>query len=323
MTWNFSHPERLWWLLALAALAGAYLVGLRLRRRRALRFTNVALLDKVAPRRSGWGRHVVAVLQLVGIGIGLLAFAQPQDEVRVPKERATIVLAMDTSLSMKATDVSPSRIAAAKKAAVAFVRSIPEKLNVGLVSFDGSARVDVTPTTDRSSVVRAITSLQLHEGTAIGDAVEVSLDAIARAPKDASGKKAPGVIVLLSDGSTTMGIPTADAGPIAKKAGIPVWTIAYGTPNGVVDITLPDTGETARIQVPVDVQALSQLADQSGGKAFTAASASDLTDVYQQMGSAIGYDTEQRDVTTRYVAAAMAVLVLTGMAAAVWFQRLP
>ena len=323
MTWNFLHPERLWWLLALAVLLGGYLLGLRLRHRRALRFTNVALLDKIAPKRTGWGRHVLAAVQLVGLGIGLLALAQPLDEVRVPKERATIVLAMDTSLSMRATDVSPSRIAAAKKAAVRFVDSLPKRLNLGLVSFDGSARVDVTPTTDRQSVKQAIRSLRLHEGTAIGDAVEVSLDAIARAPKDADGKAAPGVIVLLSDGSTTMGIPTVDAGPIAKKAGVPVWTIAYGTPDGVVDITLPDTGETARIQGPVDVRALGQLAEGSGGQAFTAESASDLREVYQQMGSAIGYDTEDRDVTVRYVAAAMAVLVLTGLAGAIWFQRLP
>jgi Ca-activated chloride channel family protein len=266
---------------------------------------------------------VLAAAQLVGLGIGILAIAQPQAEVRVPKERATIVVAMDTSLSMRATDVAPSRIAAAKKAAVRFVDSLPKRLNLGLVSFDGSARVEVTPTTDRGSVTRAIKSLRLHEGTAIGDAVEVSLDAIARAPRDASGKKAPGVIVLLSDGSTTMGTPTADAGPIAKKAGVPVWTIAYGTSQGVVDITLPDTGETARIRVPVDVNALAQLARSSGGQSFTAASASDLRDVYQQMGSAIGYDTELHDVTVRYLAVALAALGLTSLVGAVAFQRLP
>jgi Ca-activated chloride channel family protein len=323
MTWNFLHPDRLWLLLAIPVLLGGYLLGLRFRHRRALRFSNVALLDKIAPKRGGWGRHVLATVQLVGLAIGIMAIAQPLDEVRVPKERATIVLAMDTSLSMRATDVAPSRIAAAKKAAAKFVDTLPKQLNLGLVTFDGSARVDVTPTTDRQSVRQAIKSLQLHEGTAIGDAVEVSLDAIARAPKDSSGKAAPGVIVLLSDGSTTMGIPTVDAGPIAKKAGVPVWTIAYGTPEGVVDITLPDTGETARIQVPVDVEALAQLASGSGGEAFTAETASDLRDVYQRMGSAIGYDTEEREVTVRYVAAAMAVLVLAGLAGAVWFQRLP
>jgi Ca-activated chloride channel family protein len=323
MTWNFLHPGRLWLLAGLAVLLAGYLVGLTLRRRRAMRFTNVALLDRIAPKRGGWGRHVLAAAQLVGLGIGILAIAQPQAEVRVPKERATIVVAMDTSLSMRATDVAPSRIAAAKKAAVRFVDSLPKRLNLGLVSFDGSARVEVTPTTDRGSVTRAIKSLRLHEGTAIGDAVEVSLDAIARAPRDASGKKAPGVIVLLSDGSTTMGTPTADAGPIAKKAGVPVWTIAYGTSQGVVDITLPDTGETARIRVPVDVNALAQLARSSGGQSFTAASASDLRDVYQQMGSAIGYDTELHDVTVRYLAVALAALGLTSLVGAVAFQRLP
>jgi Ca-activated chloride channel family protein len=323
MTWNFLHPDRLWLLLAIPVLLVGYLVGLRFRKHRALRFSNVAMLDKIAPKRGGWGRHILAAVQLIGLSIGIMAIAQPLDEVRVPKERATIVLAMDTSLSMRAKDVSPSRIAAAKKAAAKFVDTLPKQLNLGLVTFDGSARVDVTPTTDRQSVRQAIKSLKLHEGTAIGDAVEVSLDAISRAPKDASGKAAPGVIVLLSDGSTTMGIPTVDAGPIAKKAGVPVWTIAYGTAEGVVDITLPDTGETARIQVPVDVEALAQLARGSGGEAFTAETASDLRDVYQRMGSAIGYDTEERDVTVRYIAAAMAVLVLTGLAGAIWFQRLP
>lgn len=322
MTWEFLHPGRLWWLLGLLALIAAYLIGQRRRHRRALRFSNVALLDKLAPR-GNWGRHAVAAVQLLGLGIGVLALAQPQAEVRVPKERATIIVAIDTSLSMKATDVSPSRVASAKRAAKRFVQTIPKKLNVGLVSFDGSARVDVTPTTDRNVVIAAINALQLHEGTAIGDAVEVSLDAIARVPRDAAGKRAPGIIVLLSDGSTTMGTPTAAAGPIAKKAGVPVFTIAYGTPDGVVDITLPDTGETARISVPVDAAALQRLSAATGGQSFTAASASDLRDVYAKLGSAIGYDRELREVTWKYLAAAMAVLGLSGAAAAIWFQRLP
>lgn len=322
MTWEFLHPGRLWWLLGLAGLVVAYFIGQRRRRRRALRFTNVALLDRITPR-GGWGRHVLAAVQLLGLGIGVLALAQPQAEVRVPKERATIIVAMDTSLSMKATDVSPNRISAAKKAARQFVSTLPPKLNVGLVTFDGSARVDVTPTTDRQTVMTAIKSLTLHEGTAIGDAVEVSLDAIARVPKDDTGKKAPGIIVLLSDGSTTMGTPTDAAGPIAKKAGVPVFTIAYGTPEGVVDITLPDTGETARISVPVDAKALQGLAAATNGQSFTAESASDLKNVYQQLGSAIGYDIELQDVTWRYLAAAMAVLGLASAVTAIWFQRLP
>lgn len=322
MTWEFLHPGRLWWLLGLLGLVVAYVLGQRLRRRRAMRFTNVALLERIAPR-SGWGRHVLAAVQLLGLAIGVLAFAQPQHEVRVPKERATIVLAMDTSLSMKAADVAPNRISSAKRAAKQFVSSLPPKLNLGLVTFDGSARVDVTPTTDRRSVIAAIDDLELHEGTAIGDAVEVSLDTIERMPKDENGERAPGIIVLLSDGSTTMGLPTEDAGPLAKKAGVPVFTIAYGTPDGVVDITLPDTGETARVSVPVDAVALEKLAEATGGQAFTAGTAADLSDVYKRLGSAIGYDTEFQDITWRYLAAALAVLGLTSAVAAIWFQRLP
>jgi len=233
------------------------------------------------------------------------------------------MVALDTSLSMKATDVSPTRIASAKAAAVRFVRSLPKKLQVGLVSFDGSARVEVRPTIDRSAVTRAIGGLELHEGTAIGDAVKASVNAIEQVPRDAAGKRAPGVVVLLSDGSTTMGTPTEQSAPIARKAGISVWTIAYGTPDGVVDITLPDTGETARIRVPVDAAALASLSQATGGQSFAATSAQDLSSVYQKMGSSIGYDTERHDVTVQYLAAALATLFLASFVGAAVFQRLP
>jgi Ca-activated chloride channel family protein len=323
MTWSFLHPDRLWLLFALPVLLGGYLYGLTRRRRRALRFSNVALIDKVAPRRGGWGRHLLAAVQLLGLGVGILGIAQPVAPVKVPKDRATIMLALDTSLSMKATDVTPSRISAAKKAAIKFVDTLPKKLNVGLVNFAGTAQEDVRPTTDRGAVTSAVRSLHLGEGTAIGDAVKTSLDAIAEMPKDSSGHKAPGVIVLLSDGATTMGTKTDAAGPLAKAAGVPVFTIAYGTPDGVVDITLPETGETARIRVPVDSQALSELATATGGKSFLAQSASDLTQVYQKLGDAIGYDTEHHDVTWRYLVAAMATLGLASLVGAMFFQRLP
>jgi Ca-activated chloride channel family protein len=323
VTWDFLHPGRLWWLLGVAVLGAAYVISAVMRRRRALRFANVAMLDRIAPRGRGWLRHLLAAISLVGFTIGVLALAQPVDEVRVPKQRATVILALDTSLSMKATDVTPSRIAAAKTAAKKFVRSLPPKLNVGLVSFDDGARLDVAPTTDRRSVLRAIDALELSEKTAIGDAVKTSINAIQRVPKGADGKDVPGVIVLLSDGATTVGLPTEEAGPLAKRAGIPVWTIAYGTSEGVVDITLPDTGETARVRVPVDTEALQQLSRTSGGKAYTAESARDLAEVYEKLGSSIGYDIEQREVTWRYLAAAMALLGLSAVAGTLFFQRLP
>jgi Ca-activated chloride channel family protein len=171
MTWSFLHPDRLWLLLGLAVVAAGYFYGLTRRRRRALRFSNVALIDKVAPRRGGWGRHLLAAVQLLGLGVGILGIAQPVAPVKVPKDRATIMLALDTSLSMKATDVNPSRISAAKKAAISCVDSLPKKLNVGLVNFAGTAQEDVSPTTDRPAVTNAVRSLKLGEGTAIGDAV--------------------------------------------------------------------------------------------------------------------------------------------------------
>ena len=323
MTWNFEHPDRLWFLLGLVVLLAAYIFSQLRRRRHFIRFSHVALIDKVAPRRPGVARHLVAALFLLGLGVGGLGLAQPIKEVRVPKQRATIMLAIDTSLSMKATDVAPSRIAAAKASAKKFVDKIPKALNIGLVSFDTGARVDVAPTTDRAAVKQAIDKLKLHEGTAIGDAVDKSLETIADVPKGEDGKPIPAVIVLLSDGSTTVGKPTADAIPDAQKAKVSVWTIAFGTPDGSIDVTLPDTGETVRVQVPVDATALAALSEATGGQSYTAESAQEVSDVYQQLGSSIGYDTETRDITIRYLAVAMAALALAGLASTLITQRLP
>jgi Ca-activated chloride channel family protein len=323
MTWDFLHPERLWWLTLVGVVLAVYVFGQFRRRRYAVRFSSMHLIDKVAPKRPGWGRQALAALYLVGLTIGIMGAAQPVDEVKVPKQRATIMLALDTSLSMNAVDVDPSRIAAAKVAAERFVKSIPDQLNVGLVSFDGSARVNVSPTTDREAVTSAIGGLDLSEGTAIGDAVAVSLDAIEAVPDGEDGKPVPAVIVLLSDGTTTVGKQTDAVIPEAKDAGVSVWTIAYGTPDGVVDVTIPETGEQARIAVPVDAEALAQLAEATGGQSFTAESATDLEDVYQQLGSSIGYDTEQQEVTWEYALAAALLLALTGLVSAAWFQRLP
>jgi len=323
MTWNFEHAGRLWWLLGLVVLLAAYIFSQLRRRRHFIRFSHVALIDKVAPKRPSFARHVVALVFLLGLGVGGLGLAQPVKDVKVPKQRATIMLAIDTSLSMKATDVAPTRIAAAKASAKKFVDKIPKALNIGLVSFDTGARVDVVPTTDRLSIKRAIDRLKLHEGTAIGDAVDKSLEAIADVPKGEDGKPIPAVIVLLSDGSTTVGKPTADAIPDAQKAKVSVWTIAFGTPDGSIDVTLPDTGETVRVQVPVDATALASLSESTGGQTYTAESAQEVTDVYQQLGSSIGYDTEKHDITIRYLAVALAALALAGLASTLVTQRLP
>jgi Ca-activated chloride channel family protein len=322
MNWSFISPDRLWWLLGVAALAGAY-VAMQFRRKSyAVRFSNVDLLDKVAPRSPGWKRHLVAAGYLLALGILVVAVAQPQADTRVPKERATIILAIDTSLSMQATDVAPTRIDAAKVAARRFVRSIPKKLQVGLVSFSGSTSLLVPPTNDRNAVVTGITGLELDQGTAIGDAVNQSLDAIKAVPRDKSGKAAPAVIVLLSDGKTTVGTPTEDAIAPARRAGVPVFTIAYGTAEGYIVVDNGTSGPQ-KYSVPVDQAALQSLAEGTNGQSFEAASVDDLTAVYQRLGSAIGYDTEQREITWKVLAAGLALLAAVGGLSLAWFQRLP
>lgn len=323
MTWSFLHPGRLWLLLGLIGFVGVYVWTLLRRRKYIVRFSSNRLIDQIAPRRPGLGRHITAALFLIGLAVGTLGVAQPFKNERIPKQRATIILAMDTSLSMKATDVSPSRIEASKNAAKAFVGSLPPALNLGLVSFDTGARVDVDPTTDRSRVKQSIDKLKLRQGTAIGDAVQASLDLIAEVPKGEDGKAVPAVIVLLSDGSTTVGTPTEDAIPLARKAGVPVWTIAFGTPDGVISVQDPSSGENVTVSVPVDAEALARLSSGTGGDSFLAQSAEDLSAVYSKLGSSIGYEVEKREVTFRYFVVALSVLALSGLASLLFFQRIP
>ena len=320
---RFIAPGRLWLLLAVAVLIGVYVAVQFRRRPYAMRFSNLDLLDKIAPKRPGWKRHAVAAGYLLALAAMVLAVAQPIARERVPKQRATIILAIDTSLSMEATDVAPTRIAAAKKAAVTFVKSIPKALNVGLVSFDITASLRVRPTTDRAGVTDAINRLELHQGTAIGDAVDESLRAIREVPPDATGKAAPAVIVLLSDGATTSGKRTEDAIPDATQAHISVFTIAFGTLTGTIQADVDGSGNMTDIPVPVDRDALALLAKGTKGRPFIAESADDLSSVYDDLGSAIGYDTEDREVTWKVLTAAIVMMVAVGGLSLAWFQRLP
>ncbi|MBP7595266.1 MAG: VWA domain-containing protein [Candidatus Microthrix subdominans] len=321
---NFVSP---WWLLAelvVVALAAAYVAwSLFGRQRFAVRFSNVELLDKVAPSRAGWRRHVVSGVFLLALAVMVVAVARPQTEVTVPTEKATLMLAIDTSLSMEATDVDPNRLKAAQDAAVNFIDNLPEKFNVGLVEFAGSAQTLVPPTTDHTRVQRSINKLELREGTAIGDAVDVSLKTIADFTADAelSGDSAPAAIIVLSDGETTVGRPTADAIPLAKEAGVPVWTISFGTPDGVITMPGEFGGEQA-IPVPVAPEPLEQLAKDTGGQAYTAESANQLNDVYKELGSAIGDETELSEIGWRWTLAGFALLVVAGGLSTWWFRRM-
>jgi Ca-activated chloride channel family protein len=319
---TFLSPDRLWLLVAVAALVALYVVlHVRGRRRYEVRFTNLALLDTVAPQRPAWRRHLPAAVFVVGLIGMVLAFARPARNERVPRERATIMMAIDTSLSMQADDVTPSRIDAAKQAAESFLGSLPPTINLGLVTFDAAARVEVAPTTDRDVVRRAIERLELNEGTAIGEAIFAALHAIDQAPDAPNGEPVPGRVVVMSDGETTVGRPNALAAQAATDAEVPVSTIAFGTELGEVTVNA-ETGPTT-VSVPVDEAALEDIATATGGKAYTAATEEELADVYRDIGSSVGYITQHREIGTWFVGAAIAALLLTAALSLLWFARLP
>ena len=323
MSWPdaFLAPTRLWGLLLVLALAVAYGATALLRRRYTVRFTNLSLLDSVAPRRPGWRRHLAAAAFLLSIVSMLLAWARPADEVQVPKERATVVLAIDTSLSMEATDVAPSRIEAAQQAALSFIDELPSQINVGLVSFDGVARVRVTPTTDRQPVRAAIETLELGPATAIGEAIFAGLDAIATAPTyaddDEDAEPVPARMVVMTDGKTTVGRPDVDGAEAAVAAEVPVSTIAFGTDRGTIVID----GEIQ--PVPVDREPLRLIAERTGGQFFSAESLGELQSVYEDIGSSVGFDTEEREVTDRFAGYAVVLVLISAALSLLWFQRLP
>lgn len=320
---KFLAPERLWWLLGALALVVAYVALQFTRRTYAVRFSNVALLDTIAPKRPGWRRHVVAAGFLLAMTVGIGAMAQPVGETRVPKDRATIILTIDTSLSMQATDVSPTRIQAAKEAAKGFVAKLPPKINVGLIEFNKSASLQTPATQDRSLLSTGIDRLELGQGTATGDAIDLALTTIENLPADEQGDKAPAAVVLMSDGKQTVGTDVDEATQRAKEAGIAVWTIAFGTLDGTIEVDAENTGEMVRIPVPIDEPTMRRIASATGGESFTAESADDLVKVYDTLRTAVGYDTEEREVTWQWIAAAMALLGLTAIGSLAWTQRLP
>jgi Ca-activated chloride channel family protein len=287
------------------------------RQRYAVRFTNLALLTSVAPSRPGWRRHLPAALLLVSLAGMVVSLARPARAELVPRERATIMMAIDVSISMDATDVRPSRLTSAKAAATSFAQLLPEQINLGLVAFAGSARVLVPPTTDRTQVVDAIEHLELAESTAIGEAVLASLAAIESVPDAVDGGPVPAHILVLSDGETQVGTPNQLAAAAAVEAEVPVTTIAFGTPDG----TITYQGQT--LPVAVNEAELAELAEATGGSAFEAATTEQLETVYQDIGSSIGFVTEQREIGTWFTGAAFALALLAAATSLVWFSRLP
>jgi Ca-activated chloride channel family protein len=318
---HFVSPGWLLLLIPAAALLAGYVIAQLRRKRFVVRFTNVELLASVAPTRPGWRRHVTFALLLTSLAVLTVGTAQPTAAVRVPRDRATVMVAIDVSLSMQATDVLPDRISAAKTAAKQFVDLLPPRINVGLVKFGGNASVVVPPTIDRGSLKVAIdNNLQLQDSTAIGEAVFTCLDAInvfAKATTSRGDKPPPARIVLMSDGANNKGRTPEQAAAAAKRAGVEVSTIAFGTDTGTVNI--PGYGPQA---VPADKPTLHNLAQATGGSFHVAASAEALQSVYTNIGQQIGYTTTHKVISWRFLAIGLLLALTAAGTSMLWAGRL-
>lgn len=321
---NFAQPFWLATGLVVLALGIGYLIAQRRTRRHTMRFANLELLDKVAPRRPGRWRHLPTAVVLVGLVLLTVALAGPTADTKEPRNRATVMLAIDVSLSMEATDVPPNRLAAAREAATQFVDDLTPGVNLGVVSFAGIATVLVSPTTDRAVAKQAIAGLTLDERTATGEAIISSLQTIELfskslpGPADGSDAGAPPArIVLMTDGKRTVGRTEQDAAQRAADAKVPVSVIAFGTDNGSIVVN----GET--IPVPLDTEAMQQIAEISGGDFHTAATTEELKSVYAQLGEQIGYEIRQRDVSRPWMIAGTAMVIIGSATALALTSRIP
>ena len=322
---GFSAP---WWFLLLfvvAAVVVGYVLAQRARRRRTMRFSNLELLDRIAPRSQGWPRHVPAALIIVSLLLLTFGLAGPTAEQRVPRNRATVMLVVDVSLSMEATDVKPTRIKAAQDAATQFAQGLTPGINLGLVSFAGTATVLVAPTTQRQSVVSAIDNLKLAQSTATGEGIYAALQSIQGFSAVVGGADGPppARIVLMSDGKQT--VPddlyaprgAFTAAQEARKQQVPISTISFGTSHGTVEI------DGREVPVDVDDGSLQEVARLSDGQFYQAGSAEQLKEVYADLGEQIGYEMKEADASRPWVLLGTLALVAAAGTSLFVGQRLP
>jgi Ca-activated chloride channel family protein len=330
---SFEWPWLLWSLGLVPPLVGGYLLWQRRRTRYAVRFTNLELLANVAPRTPSWRRHVPAALYLIALSTLLVSLARPQATVQVPKEQATVVLLVDVSGSMNATDVQPSRLASAQQAAKTFAERVPRKFKIGVVAFSSTAETVTPPTTDRDRIRDSVDALQARGGTAMGDAITRALETARLSAADAKTPPAPGkqpvpgdtpptVLLLLSDGANTIGEDPLAAAMKAHQRGVSVFTVALGTQTGVVE--LPDrTGLIRRVPVPPDESTLRRIAEITDARFFRAPNDRELNAVYKELGSRIGFERAPQEVTALFSAAAALLLLAGGALSLLWLNRFP
>lgn len=315
---GFHDPLVLLALLLVAAGAVAYVLIGRNRAARAAAFANPALLANVAPASPRWRRHVPMVLLALALCGLIVASARPYATVEVPDERASILLVTDISGSMKATDVRPTRLEAAKEAEHRFVDAVPGEVKVGVMAFNGRPRTLQRPTRDREAVHVAIDRLANRGVTATGEALTGALQLL-RPELEPGEEAAPAAIVLLSDGASTRGADPLEVAREARRQEVPVYTVALGTRTGTIRVPRRDgSGGTRVVDVPPDVESMAQIARITGGQTFTAADAERLAAVYEQLGSRVGTREEQDEIGWMFVGGALALLV-AGMASSMLF----
>ncbi|MFN8019416.1 MAG: VWA domain-containing protein [Acidimicrobiales bacterium] len=311
-------PAHLWLLVPVALLLVGYVVARRLRTVPAVRHPDLAMIDGFAPRFAGWRQHLVAAvlgLSLVALVLGL---ARPAHAETVERKEAVVMLAMDVSRSMTATDVKPTRLDAAKKAAKDFIESAPKGYRIGIVTFDAQTHTVASPTADREELTKAIDGLKAANGTAAGDGLATAIDVLKAdktARPDGAGDDTYRAVILLADGDSSTGRTLADAAKGAKELKVPVFTIAYGTPNATITVD----GRT--MDAGADPKAIAAVAEATGGTDYTATNGEELSAVYDQIGTTIGTDVQQVELTVPLAMAAAALLALAVIGTTAWTPR--
>ncbi len=319
---SFGSPFVLAALILVPLLVWWYVRNQRGRRAAAAAFATPALMASVAPRRPGFRRHAPMLAFALALAVLIVAAAKPQRTVAVPVERASIMLVTDVSGSMEATDVKPSRLVAARRAARAFVDDVPRNVNVGVLAFNGRPRVLQSPTTQREDIYAALARLRSSGGTATGEAIASAMRTL-RTPTRRGAKPPPGAIVLISDGASVKGKNPIQAAQEAKRAKIPVYTVALGTPQGTITVPRPGgAGGTETRPVPPDPQSLAQIASESGGETFQVDDAGELKRVYERLGSQLSTEKQKRQMTAGFAGGALVLLLAGAGMSLAWFGRL-
>jgi Ca-activated chloride channel family protein len=328
---EFEWPRMLWLLLLVPILVLAYLWAQRRRKRYALRYASLSLVKEALGRGPGWRRHVPPALFLLGVAVMLFALARPLSVVTLPSQEGTIILAMDVSGSMRAEDMTPTRLDAAKEAARDFVARQEEGVRIGVVSFSDNAFLVQAPTTEKQEVLAAINRLTWQRGTAIGSAMLTSVEAIFEEADSEGGPGSdldptptpvprgvyePAIIILLSDGQSNRGPRPLEVVEQVAARGIRVYTVGVGTERGTI---LSYRGRSMRVQL--DETTLKGIAEATDGDYYYAASESELQSIYQNLSMEMVFREQETEITAIFVAVAVVILLAAGVLSILWFNR--